>query len=536
MYLAGLENDIAQFRKDKAALDAERFRKEQEELVAQTQVDADAGVSAAEETVEFDADRRYFPPSQTRAPHCLLLGLSLQLKQEVTLSAGDAAVGSLGQYPSESQREASHQNPVIAATAATPTVPLSNGKEDLASRGYAMRTLKQHIGSSSIEDSGISLSTSQAEPSSGGFSLTQKSGSLDSATSKTIWSLARDTARWAETAVGQLLQHANVPVHSAGGKPHEAGVESKMDDSKAPQLAGHVLHLAEAVVNRLVEEAAALGAAGAGKFPSSDRRRLGQQDDDELGTSKSTSASHAADVHDNYGLDGMQGESHEHADDEVGVLSRTATGTLHSLPRRDVAQKGAGGTVIRRVALTSTGGEVYATGHGEVYATGYNGNGQLGDGTTTNRYSPVRVMAGHHVVQAAAWRYHTVFVTSGRCWAFSHSVCDIRIGEARGDAEELMIAAVMRAMACRVGGNRGLSRYICKRDGAGTSQDSSGRASTLKGLVTHQGAELESRCGSVGRLRLEAAAAQGQAESSSHALQLCAQAELESRAADLWAV
>ncbi|KAK3277760.1 hypothetical protein CYMTET_14252, partial [Cymbomonas tetramitiformis] len=279
-------------------------------------------------------------------PHALVQ--SLQLKQEVTLSTGDA-VGSFGPYPSQSQREASHQKPVIAA--ATPTVPLSNGEEDLTSRGRALKL--QHIEGSSADDSRFSLSTPQAEPSPGGFSLKQKSGSLDSAKSKTIWSLARDTARWAETSVGQLLQHANVPVHSAGEKTYKADVESKMDDSKVPQLAGHVLHLAEAVVNRLVQEAAALGSAGAGKIPSLDRRRLGQQNDDELGTGKSTSASHAADAHDNYELNGMQGLSHAHADDEVGVLSRTSTGTLHSLFQRG-AQKGAGGSVMRRGALTST--------------------------------------------------------------------------------------------------------------------------------------------------------------------------------------
>ncbi|KAK3284472.1 hypothetical protein CYMTET_7877 [Cymbomonas tetramitiformis] len=62
--LAGLKNDIAQFRKDKAAaLDAERVRRE-EELVTKTQVDADAGVSAAQETVEFDADADTFRPAK----------------------------------------------------------------------------------------------------------------------------------------------------------------------------------------------------------------------------------------------------------------------------------------------------------------------------------------------------------------------------------------------------------------------------------------------------------------------------------------
>ncbi|KAK3270453.1 hypothetical protein CYMTET_21156 [Cymbomonas tetramitiformis] len=56
---------------------------------------------------------------------------------------------------------------------------------------------------------------------------------------------------------------------------------------------------------------------------------------------------------------------------------------------------------------------VFVTAGGEAYGTGHNSYGQLGDGTSSQRNSPVRVMSGHDVAQAAAGHYHTVFVTAG---------------------------------------------------------------------------------------------------------------------------
>eukprot|EP00854_Cymbomonas_tetramitiformis_P034665 gene34665-biopygen35230 len=48
----------------------------------------------------------------------------------------------------------------------------------------------------------------------------------------------------------------------------------------------------------------------------------------------------------------------------------------------------------------------------QVYAVGWNGDGQLGDGASTDRSSPVRVMSAYKVTNAAAGGAHTVYLTS----------------------------------------------------------------------------------------------------------------------------
>ena len=60
---------------------------------------------------------------------------------------------------------------------------------------------------------------------------------------------------------------------------------------------------------------------------------------------------------------------------------------------------------------------------GTVWATGYNTNGQLGDGTTTDRTNPVQVTNGDGtelsgVIGISAGQYHTVYLKSdGTVWA-----------------------------------------------------------------------------------------------------------------------
>ena len=56
-----------------------------------------------------------------------------------------------------------------------------------------------------------------------------------------------------------------------------------------------------------------------------------------------------------------------------------------------------------------------------LYAWGYNGPGQLGDGTTTNKSSPVQI-AGTTWSQAAGGYYHTVAVkTDGTLWVWGRN-------------------------------------------------------------------------------------------------------------------
>ena len=47
--------------------------------------------------------------------------------------------------------------------------------------------------------------------------------------------------------------------------------------------------------------------------------------------------------------------------------------------------------------------------NGDVYACGRNIIGQLGDGTTTDRYTPVQVMDGHTISQVSAGHNFSLF-------------------------------------------------------------------------------------------------------------------------------
>ena len=76
-----------------------------------------------------------------------------------------------------------------------------------------------------------------------------------------------------------------------------------------------------------------------------------------------------------------------------------------------------------KATSAGTSHTVYLKGDGTVWAAGYNSNGQLGDGTTTNRSNPVQVVDGSGnplsgVVGISAGYYHTVYLKGdGTVWA-----------------------------------------------------------------------------------------------------------------------
>ena len=65
---------------------------------------------------------------------------------------------------------------------------------------------------------------------------------------------------------------------------------------------------------------------------------------------------------------------------------------------------------------------VVLTGDGTVWAWGYNGDGQLGDGTTNERHTPVRVNGLSDVVAIASGCFHTMALTAdGSVWAWGRN-------------------------------------------------------------------------------------------------------------------
>jgi alpha-tubulin suppressor-like RCC1 family protein/pimeloyl-ACP methyl ester carboxylesterase len=68
---------------------------------------------------------------------------------------------------------------------------------------------------------------------------------------------------------------------------------------------------------------------------------------------------------------------------------------------------------------------------GSLWGMGYNESGQLGDGTTINRYSPVQIMSSG-VIAISGGYYHSLFLKSnGSLWAMGHKAnyCDPYLGD-----------------------------------------------------------------------------------------------------------
>ncbi|MBF0487186.1 MAG: hypothetical protein HQK98_03410 [Nitrospirae bacterium] len=77
-------------------------------------------------------------------------------------------------------------------------------------------------------------------------------------------------------------------------------------------------------------------------------------------------------------------------------------------------------------AVAAIGGGVMQTtalmGDGTVYAWGYNGFGQLGDGTTTDRHSPVKISGLTGVSEISSSWYHTaVLMSNGTVWTWGYN-------------------------------------------------------------------------------------------------------------------
>ena len=86
----------------------------------------------------------------------------------------------------------------------------------------------------------------------------------------------------------------------------------------------------------------------------------------------------------------------------------------------------AGGVSFKAVSA-GFGHTCGVTAKGTAYCWGYNGEGELGDGTTTDRWTPVLVAGGSGFKVLSAGGLHTCGVTDGTayCWGFNGGGCVI---------------------------------------------------------------------------------------------------------------
>jgi alpha-tubulin suppressor-like RCC1 family protein len=112
------------------------------------------------------------------------------------------------------------------------------------------------------------------------------------------------------------------------------------------------------------------------------------------------------------------------------------TSTLRPQP---VQVAGVSGGVLTGIKAVAAGGNhsLALSTTGVVYAWGANGNGQLGDGTTTNRNTPVETQGLSHAVAVAAGSTHSLAIDDqGRLWAWGYNAHgELGQGTASGTAQ-----------------------------------------------------------------------------------------------------
>jgi alpha-tubulin suppressor-like RCC1 family protein len=109
-------------------------------------------------------------------------------------------------------------------------------------------------------------------------------------------------------------------------------------------------------------------------------------------------------------------------DDSYGELGDGGLASEHDSPIMV-----SGGLQFTQLTTSGADGDGYtACGlapDGSAYCWGYNGYGEFGDGTTTDKYVPTAVAGGHHFAAIAAGPYHTCGVLLGgagtMCWGYN---------------------------------------------------------------------------------------------------------------------
>ncbi|MBF0565842.1 MAG: DUF1566 domain-containing protein, partial [Nitrospirae bacterium] len=133
-------------------------------------------------------------------------------------------------------------------------------------------------------------------------------------------------------------------------------------------------------------------------------------------------------------VNGLTGVIDIAAGGAIHTIALKGDGTVWTWGRNDFGELGDGTTTQRNTpvqvngltgVIAIAGGGLHTIalkGDGTIWAWGYNGDGELGDGTTTDRWTPVQVSGLTGVTAIAGGGYHTIALKSdGTVWTWGYN-------------------------------------------------------------------------------------------------------------------